>query len=185
MEQPDPTILRQARHGDERAFTVMVRQYESRLFSYILRSVQDWGLAEEVMQDVFLRVHRALPGFRGSSFTSWLFQIARNRVIDEFRAVARQPRVSVPIEAAVAGTVDVGFDAFEPLERIWAAIAELALDLRLPLLLREIAGMSYSEIAATLGLSLATVRWRIFLARQNLLELLAEGEPRPMTGERR
>jgi RNA polymerase sigma-70 factor, ECF subfamily len=177
IEQPDATILRKARRGDERAFAVIVRQYESRLFSYILRSVQDWALAEELMQDVLLRVYRALPGFTGESFTSWLFEIAKNRVIDEHRLRVRHPRAIVPLDAAAtAETVDGNLGVREPLERIWAAIAELRLDLQTPLLLREIAGMSYAEIADMLGLSLPTVRWRIFLARQQLLELLRNSD---------
>jgi RNA polymerase sigma-70 factor (ECF subfamily) len=176
MEQPDPQTLREARRGDERAFGVIVRQYESPLFKFILRSLHDHALAEELTQDILLRAYKGLPRFKGASFTTWLFEIAKNRLIDEVRSSRRRVRV-VPLEAADDAQADDGPPGnHEPLDALWAAIGGLTLELRMPLLLREIAGLRYAEIAATLRLPVSTVRWRIFVARQQLVDALASSE---------
>ena len=174
MEQPDPRLLRKAQRGDAHAFARIVRQYEARLFSFIFRSVQERALAEDLMQEVLLRVHESLPGFRGGSFTTWLFEIAKNRVIDEHRSARDRLRASVPLELVTTPGVETTIGVEEQVEAIWAVIATLESDIRVPLLLREIAGLSYAEIAETLGLPLSTVRWRIFIARQALLSGLDE-----------
>jgi RNA polymerase sigma-70 factor (ECF subfamily) len=173
MEQPDPQTLRKARRGDERAFTAIVRQYEGPLFRFVVRSLHDRARAEELTQDILLRAYKGLPGFNGASFTTWLFEIAKNRLIDEVRSSRRRVRLA-PLEAADdARAVEGPTGAHELLDALWAAIGELALELRIPLLLREIAGLRYAEIAATLRLPPSTVRWRIFVARQRLVEVLA------------
>jgi RNA polymerase sigma-70 factor (ECF subfamily) len=177
MEQPDPQTLRKARRGDERAFAVIVRQYEGPLFKFILRSLHDRALAEELTQDILLRAYKGLPGFNGAAFTTWLFEIAKNRLIDEIRCSRRRLPV-VPLEAADSAQAvdDAAPGTGEPLDALWAAMGELALELRMPLLLREIAGLRYAEIAATLTLPLSTVRWRIFVARQQLVESLRSSQ---------
>jgi RNA polymerase sigma-70 factor, ECF subfamily len=174
MEQPDPRLLRKAQRGDAQAFARIVRQYETRLFNFIFRSVQERALAEDLMQEVLLRVHESLPGFRGGSFTTWLFEIAKNRVIDEHRSARDRPRASVPLELVTTPGVETTIGVEEQVEAIWALIATLESDIRVPLLLREIAGLSYAEIAETLGLPLSTVRWRIFIARQALVSGLGQ-----------
>jgi RNA polymerase sigma-70 factor (ECF subfamily) len=176
MEQPDPRVLRKAQRGDAQAFTTLVRQYESRLFNFILRSVQVRTLAEDLMQDVLMRVHESLPRFRGGSFTTWLFEIAKNRVIDEHRSGRDRLRSTVPLELVATVGVETKIGVEEQLDAIWGVIAGLAWDIRVPLLLREIAGLSYTEIAETLGLPISTVRWRIFVARQELVQGLHDLE---------
>ena len=90
LQQPDPDILRLARRGDERAFAVIVRQYQGPLFNYVARVLSgDRALAEDMCQEVFLRVYQALPGFDSRcQFTTWLFQVAKHRVVDELRAAS-------------------------------------------------------------------------------------------------
>jgi len=176
VDQPDPRVLRKAQRGDAQAFATLVRQYESRLFNYILRAVQERALAEDLMQDVLLRVHESLPRFRGGSFTTWLFEIAKNRVIDEHRSGRDRARSTVPLELVATVGVETKIGVEEQLDAIWAVIAGLDSDLRVPLLLREIAGHSYTEIAETLELPISTVRWRIFVARQELLQGLHDLE---------
>src|SRR5690242_21209413 len=97
--QPDPGVLRKAQRGDERAFTLIVRAYETPIYNYVLRLVGDRSLAEDLTQEVFLRVFQGLPRFsHRSKFTTWLFQVTKNRVLDELRAVERRPRLSVALE---------------------------------------------------------------------------------------
>ena len=94
LTQPDPGVLRKAQRGDERAFSLIVRAYEQPVYNYVLRLVGgDRTLAEDLTQEVFLRVFQGLPSFSlRSQFTTWLFQVTQNRVLDELRAPERPPR---------------------------------------------------------------------------------------------
>src|SRR6478736_6777734 len=85
-------VVRRAQRGDKAAFEAIVSEFQSSIFNYILRSVGDRALAEDLTQDVFLRVYQKLPRFSfRSKFTTWLFQVAKNRVVDEFRSRERRP----------------------------------------------------------------------------------------------
>ena len=93
LAQPDLAVLRKAQRGDERAFSLIVRAYEAPVFNYVLRLVGDRSLAEDLTQEVFLRVYQGLPKFSlRCRFTTWLFQVTKNRVLDELRAHERRPR---------------------------------------------------------------------------------------------
>ena len=99
LQQPDFGVLRKAQKGDERAFSLIVRAYQVPVFNYVLRLVGDRTLAEDLTQEVFLRVFQGLPRFSSrSKFTTWLFQVTKNRVLDELRANERRPRLSVALE---------------------------------------------------------------------------------------
>ncbi len=169
LTQPDAAILRRARRGDEKAFAVIVHAYERLVFTYVYRLVDDRRLAEDITQDVFLNVYRGLPAFtERSTFTTWLFQIARNRVVDELRAIERRPQ-AVNIDDVTAPTLlEARFEQAEPIEALWAAVAALNVDLRAALLLRDVVGLSYSEIADSLEITLATTKWRIHKARESV-----------------
>ncbi len=105
LAQPDAATLRRARRGDQEAFAMIVRSYERLVFTYVYRLVDDRRLAEDITQDVFLNAFRGLPTFtERSAFTTWLFQIARNRVVDELRAIERRPQ-AVNIEDVTAPTM--------------------------------------------------------------------------------
>ena len=83
IQQPDIAVIRRAQRGDELAFTEIVRAYEGPIFNYILRMIGDRALAEDLTQDVFLRVFQGLRGYsRRARFTTWLYQVAKNRVVD-------------------------------------------------------------------------------------------------------
>jgi RNA polymerase sigma-70 factor (ECF subfamily) len=145
LQQPDPAVLRKAQRGDERAFSIIVRAYETPVFNYVLRLVGDRALAEDLTQEVFLRVFQGLPKFSlRCKFTTWLFQVTKNRVLDELRASERRPRHLVAL------------DDIAPL--------------------RDVAGLSYTEIADALEVTLATVKWRIYKGREDVaLALAREG----------
>ncbi len=169
LTQPDVAVLRRAKRGDQRAFAVIVHAYERLVFTYIYRLVDDRRLAEDLTQDVFLKVFKGLPGFTGdSAFTTWLFQIAKNAVIDELRAIERRPNALNIDDVAMPMLVEPRFEQAEPIEALWAAVALLNHDLRTALLLRDIVGLSYHEIADSLEITLATVKWRIHKARESV-----------------
>ena len=175
LEQPDPDVLRRAQRGDERAFAQILRAYETTIFNYVYRIVGDRALAEDLTQDVFVRVFQALPKFSlRCKFTTWLFQVTKNRVLDELRARERRPQSAVTIEDAPRlEVVDPPVERVEMIEAVWRAVRELNPDLKMALLLRDIAGLPYNEIADSLEITLATVKWRIFKAREEVQHALA------------
>jgi RNA polymerase sigma-70 factor (ECF subfamily) len=153
LPQPDFGVLRKAQRGDERAFNLIVRAYETPVYNYVLRLVGDRSLAEDLTQEVFLRVYQGLPKFSlRCRFTTWLFQVTKNRVLD------------APVERV------------EAMDAVWRAVNDLNVDLKMALLLRDVVGLSYSEIADSLEITLATVKWRIYKAREEVqLGLAREG----------
>jgi RNA polymerase sigma-70 factor (ECF subfamily) len=178
LAQPDFGVLRKAQRGDERAFSLIVRAYEVPVFNYIMRLVGDRALAEDLTQEVFIRVFQGLPKFSlRSKFTTWLFQVTKNRVLDELRAVERRPRALVAIDdAPPLEVVDAPVEQVEMIDALWSAVDGLSTDLKMALLLRDVVGLSYNEIADALDTTLATVKWRIFKAREEVqLSLAREG----------
>jgi RNA polymerase sigma-70 factor, ECF subfamily len=178
LQQPDLGVLRKAQRGDERAFTLIVRTYETPVYNYVLRLVSDRALAEDLTQEVFLRVFQGLPKFSlRSKFTTWLFQVTKNRVLDELRAVERRPRLVVALEdAPQLEVVDAPVERVEAVDAVWRSVRELNVDLKMALLLRDVVGLSYTEIADSLEITLATVKWRIYKAREEVqLALAREG----------
>lgn len=174
LTQPDLGVLRKAQRGDERAFSVIVRTYEQPVFNYVLRLVGNRDLAEDLTQEVFLRVYQGLPGFSlRSLFTTWLFQVTKNRVLDELRSIERRPRAVVRLDdIPPLEVVDQPFERTETIDAVWRAIDGLSVDLKMALLLRDVVGLSYNEIADALEVTLATVKWRIYKAREEVAEQL-------------
>jgi RNA polymerase sigma-70 factor, ECF subfamily len=179
LAQPDLGVLRKAQRGDERAFSLILRAYETPVFNYVLRLVGgNRSLAEDLTQEVFLRVYQGLPKFSlRSKFTTWLFQVTKNRVLDELRASERRPRSVVAIDdIAPLEVLDAPIERLEEIDALWRAIEDLSTDLKMALLLRDVVGLSYTEIADSLEITLATVKWRIYKAREEVqLALGREG----------
>ena len=184
MTQPDHGVLRKAQRGDERAFSLIDRAYEQPVYNYVLRLVGDRNLAEDLTQEVFLRVFQGLRGFSDRSrFTTWLFQVTKNRVLDELRALERRPRAVVALEdIPPLEAVDQPFERTETIDAVWRAVEGLNVDLKMALLLRDVVGLSYTEIADSLEITLATVKWRIYKAREEVqLALHRDGVVIPIT----
>ena len=178
LQQPDPGVLRKAQRGDERAFTLIVRAYETPVYNYVLRLCGDRALAEDLTQEVFLRVFQGLPKFSlRSKFTTWLFQVTKNRVLDELRASERRPRLTVALDdIPPLEVVDAPLERVEAMDAVWRSVGNLTADLKMALLLRDVVGLSYTEIADSLEITRATVKWRIYKAREDVqLALAREG----------
>ena len=175
LPQPDLGVLRKAQRGDERAFTLIVRTYEVPVYNYVLRLVGDRALAEDLTQEVFLRVYQGLARFSlRSKFTTWLFQVTKNRVLDELRATERRPRsVAALDDLPPLEVLDQPMERLEAIDAVWRAVENLTVDLKMALLLRDVVGMSYTEIADSLEITLATVKWRIYKAREEVQVALA------------
>ncbi|HEX2044050.1 MAG TPA: RNA polymerase sigma factor [Gaiellaceae bacterium] len=178
LPQPDHLVLRKAQKGDEHAFRILVLTYEGPVYNYVLRMVGDRTLAEDLTQEIFLRIYQGLSGFSlRCRFTTWLFQVAKNRVLDELRARERKPQSVVTIEdVPPLEVVDAPPERVEAIDAVWRAVALLNPDLKMALLLRDVVGLSYTEISDSLEITLATVKWRIFKAREEVqLALEREG----------
>ena len=179
LAQPDLGVLRKAQKGDERAFSIILRAYETPVFNYVYRLVGgDRALAEDLTQEVFLRVFQGLPKFSlRCKFTTWLFQVTKNRVLDELRAVERRQRALVALDdIAPLEVLDAPVERLEEMDSLWRAVEGLTVDLKMALLLRDVVGLSYTEITDSLEITLATVKWRIYKAREEVqLALAREG----------
>jgi RNA polymerase sigma-70 factor, ECF subfamily len=178
MSQPDHEVLRRAQRGDEEAFVLIVRQYERPVFNYVLGCVRNHHLAEDITQEVFFRVFQSLSRFSfRSQFTTWLFSVTKNRVLDELRSIERHPqRIVADTDApSTLRAAEAPFEQRETMEQVWDAIERLDADLKMALLLRDLVGLTYEEIANSLEITLATVKWRIHIARRTVAgELGAE-----------
>jgi len=172
----DFETVRMAQRGDRAAFEALVLAHQTRVFNYALRLLGDRSLAEDVTQEVFLRVFQALPTFAfRCRFTTWLFQVTKNRVLDELQAIDRRPHHLVELDDVPSlEMVDAKFERRETVAEVWQAIDGLSTDLKMPLLLRDVVGLSYPEIAETLEITLPTVKWRIFHARESVALTLAQ-----------
>ena len=191
LPQPDFGVLRKAQRGDERAFNLIVRAYETPVYNYVLRLVGDRALAEDLTQEVFLRVYQGLPKFSlKCRFTTWLFQVTKNRVLDELRASERRPRSVVTIDdIPPLEVIDAPVERLEAMDAVWRSVNDLNVELKMALLLRDVVGLSYTEIADSLEITLATVKWRIFKAREDVQLALARegitfGEPKRAAASR-
>ena len=187
------SLVTQARAGDDRAFEQLVKCYQSRIHSHVARMTQDPAEAEDLAQETFLRAYQALPHFRGdATFGTWLYRIASNLAIDAARYRRRREWQTVsldePIEAEEHTTAwdlaDGGQRTpAETLEsaalrgHVWDAIAELSPKLRSPIILYDLQGLTYEEIAGILGCPLGTVKSRLFNARCQLRAKLRQRLP--------
>ena len=181
-DDPDALLVDRAQRGDMQAFEMLVVKYQRRIERLIARMLRDVDLVADVAQDTFFRAYRALPGFRGeSAFYTWLYRIAVNTAKRSMAKLQRDPTVTLtslesgdedgePFHAEQALTDGVTPESLlagkELAQAVSAAVDGLAEDFRRALLLREVDGMSYEEIAALLQCPVGTVRSRIFRARE-------------------
>ncbi|MGF1527738.1 MAG: RNA polymerase sigma factor RpoE [Candidatus Competibacterales bacterium] len=176
----DHELVQRVQQGDISAFDVLVRKYQSKITKLISRYVHDPSEAQDVSQEAFLKAYRALQGFRGeSAFYTWLYRIAINTAKNYLVAQGRRPPGS-DIDAQEAEQYDgqSSLKEYQTPERlllkdeieatVFQAIEELPEDLRTAITLREFEGMSYEEIAQTMGCPIGTVRSRIFRARESI-----------------
>jgi len=175
--QVDELLVERVQKGDKRAFDLLINKYQHRIISLVGRYVSDPAEAMDVAQEAFIKAYRAIDRFRGdSAFYTWLYRIAINTAKNWLVARKRRPP-STDIDAADAEQYDVesrlkeqGTPENELLREeikttVFEAIAELPDDLRTAIMLRELEGMSYDEIAKAMGCPVGTVRSRIFRAR--------------------
>lgn len=176
----DYTLIRLVLEGNTSAFDVIVRRYNTKVYSLayrLLNSVED---AEDVAQDTFSQAFKGLGSFRGTSkFYTWLFRITYNLAISQRRK--RKPALSLNSQTDSQGEITLPSDDASPMKNMEdeegktlmdKALGLLSLDHRAGLVLKEIEGFSYEEIALSLGVPVGTVRSRLHRARLELRAIL-------------
>lgn len=201
---PDAELIDRARRGEVAAFNVLVERYQATAYALALRMLGDVELAADVTQDALFSAFRHLDSFRGTSFRAWLLRIVSNGCFDVFRARGRQPTTSLDALTeeegdAVSGTgdgrvpaalIDPAWDPeraalrAETIAAIEAALARLPAEQRLAVLLSDVQGLPYEEIAWVMQVPLGTVKSRIARARAHLRALLV-GSMEPSDRSRR
>jgi RNA polymerase sigma-70 factor (ECF subfamily) len=193
-------LVAELQAGSEQAFALLIAQYHQPLYSLIARSLQDPADASDITQEVFIKVFRSIRGFHGeASLRTWLYRIALREASNQRRWWSRHKRQEIAIDAP-AGP-DSGCDTEQPSlaatladpgctpydhaaqkelrERVEAALAQLPEAFRTVVILREIEGFAYEEIAEILQVNLGTVKSRLTRGRAALRKLLGTPNPSP------
>lgn len=179
----DQALVDRARRGDADAFGDLVRAYQHRIVNFTRALVWNAADAEDVAQEAFLRAYRGLKGFRGgSSFKTWLYQIAANaarthaaRRRDRPEQASGDPSVTPESFGQPTTGEDVEAEVVRR-DRVDRALQALPEDLRIAVILRDVQGLDYGEIAQVLDVPLGTVESRIFRGRARLRALIVESD---------
>lgn len=182
----DRELIERVLDGEQASYGLLVQRYQSKIFAVaygVLRHRED---AREVSQEVFIKAYRNLPSFRrDSSFYTWIYRITVNLAIDFQRKAHRKRETTFesvklgPNEISATGPRPMGnpslvLEEKQLGETIQLAIEQLPADQKTAVILREIQGLSYKEIAETMGCAEGTVMSRLFYARKKLQELLKD-----------
>lgn len=192
MADEEQRLVMAAQRGDVESFNALVRLYEGRVYNLSYRMLGDADGAADAAQDAFLSAFRNLKSFRGGSFRSWLLRIATNACYDVLRARKRRPAVSLDALSAddedASSPLQIADDAEMPDDvalrhelagAIQHGLTSLPEDQRAVIVLSDIQGLSYEEIALITGSNLGTVKSRLSRGRARLREVLRAGELLP------
>jgi RNA polymerase sigma-70 factor (ECF subfamily) len=171
-------LVERCRSGDEGAFQELVDRYKDLVFALIARTIQDRSRAEDFAQEVFLRVHRGLPYFRGEArLSTWIYRIVANVCVQE----QARPGATVSLDAMNAdaerprltpSATDRQFGDLELRDRLEKAIARLPAQYRLVIAAHYLQGLRYEDLAEALELPLGTIKTQLHRAKQQLRRLL-------------
>jgi RNA polymerase sigma-70 factor (ECF subfamily) len=181
MEETDNGLIRATAKGDHLAFEQLVRRYQGPVLNFIYRQIGERHAAEDLTQDVFMRVYRAAPNFepRGK-VSSWIFKIAFNLSLNEKKRMRRSRRFFDALrEQKSVGGGDATPDVLEMRERevsIMVALGKLPENQRAAIHLRTVEGLSYLEVSEALSVSVPAVESLLHRARKRLRELLLGNE---------
>jgi RNA polymerase sigma-70 factor (ECF subfamily) len=181
----DQQLVERVQRGDKAAFDLLVTKYQRKIFRLLSRLIRDPGEVEDVAQEAFIKAYRALPNFRGdSAFYTWLYRIAINTAKNWLVSQGRRAPTTTDTDIEDAETFDDGEhlrDLNTPdsmlltrqvADAVNRAIERLPEELKTAIVLRELEGLSYEEIAETMNCPIGTVRSRIFRAREAIAEEL-------------
>lgn len=189
--ETDAAIVRRAIDGDERAMRLLWNQHAPHVDAVVRRLASDPDLAEDIAQEVWIQIFRALPSWRGDAkFSTWIHRVAINRTLNALRSVRRLAAVETAIEEDSA-TVEQDADRSMLARTIEDAARHLSPGARTVFLLHDVEGYTHEEIAAELGITAGGSKSQLFKARAKLRRLLAplvdnreidNGQDRPFAG---
>jgi RNA polymerase sigma-70 factor (ECF subfamily) len=167
-------LVERCRLGDEGAFQQLVDRYKELVFALIARTVQDRSRAEDLAQDVFLRIHRGLPYFRGEArLSTWIYRIVVNVCAQPQSPVAQAVSLQDDrVSTAASAVMDRRFGDLELRDRLEKAIARLPANYRLLIAAHYLDGVRYEDLADALNLPLGTVKTQLYRAKQQLRRVL-------------
>jgi RNA polymerase sigma-70 factor, ECF subfamily len=188
LQEPDAKLVERCVDGDPRAWDGFVRAFGGRLLNMAYRYTGNYSVAEELTQEIFLRVYQNLAGFRtqSGSLNSWVLRVGRNLIIDHYRAHRKERNVAGSDELEV---LDFGEESrpANPFENLYlqekarfvhAGMEQLSPELKEAVLLRDIEGFAYQEIADMLQIPEGTVKSRINRGRIELAKVLRQDKVR-------
>lgn len=180
----DAQLVEQSTRGDREAFRALVDRYQGKLFRLVSGLVKSKEDTEDIVQESFVKAYLSLGSFRKeSTFYTWIYRIAHNMAIDYKRKIARRGNAIELSEVERSLPVDERASPLEAVVRqeqgdgMQRALAKLSEEHKTVIILREVDGLSYEEIAKVLGISKGTVMSRLHYARKQLQELLKDFAP--------
>lgn len=174
LEFDEHVLVSQAQKGDRQAFAALVEQYWDGLYRWLYHVTHHRQTAEDLAQEAFLKAMAGLGTFRvGSNFRAWLFRIAYNSFLNQRRGEARARQLFPDTVPAPQHGPDEQVMSRENLQVLTRAVGRLPPDFRAAFLLRVEESLSFRDIAEVLQTTEETARWRVFKARQKLMEVLA------------
>lgn len=184
--EDDAEVVGHVLMGDTEAFSCLVEKYQRPIFNFVYRFFGWYDQAAELTQDTFLKAFQSLRSFDSTRrFSTWLYTIAKNLCIDEYKRRRHAPALyldelpegtELKSGQGVLANPQTQCIREEEEARLTAAIGQLEADKKMALILHYFQGLSYNEIAETMGIPLSTVKIRIFRAKKALLDILG-GEP--------
>ena len=182
MERNEQKLIERASGGDPAAFNQLMAMHEKRMYAVALRMFANREDAQDCLQEAMLRIYRAIGGFKGqSSFSTWVYRITMNTCLDELRRKKNRPSTSLDNLLDQGWSPSDGDNAperraiqSETRKTLVGAIRELPEDMRSAIVLRDVQGYSYDEIAQMLDVNVGTIKSRISRGREKLREKLSK-----------
>ena len=184
MQREDDRLVEKALDGDARAFEILMEKHESKMYAVALRMCKTREAAQDCLQDAMLRIYKALPTFKGqSSFSTWAYRITMNTCLDDLRRkkVRQAQSLDQMLEIGWApvdenNSTERHLENSELKRNLSRAIQTLPEEMRAAVVLRDVQGFSYEEIANMLSTNVGTVKSRISRGREKLREILSRNQ---------
>ena len=189
MEKPDETLICELQRGNLSAFDILVKRWEKSLLNYCYQMVNDLELAEDLRQEVFLRIYRSAKTFRGmSQFSTWMYRIATNLCLDTLAKKGYQAEILMDdsLTSVFEGSDDKLIDPSDTPDvvvikremgsRVHAALAGLPEEVCMVVILRHYHGMKFQEIAESLGCPITTAQSRLAAGTERIRQILSRQE---------